>query len=112
MKEIKAYVHRSRIADVIAAVQGTSAWTTGRGSDSHNLAVYLVKGSLLPVDATELRYSLELGEEMVNEYKVELLCGDSEVDELVAALVEAGRTGQAVGGWITVSPIERIVRIR
>jgi len=30
MKEIKAYVHRTRIADVIEAVKATSAWRPGR----------------------------------------------------------------------------------
>ena len=37
-----------------------------------------------------------------NEYKLELLCEDSEVDALSAALLAAARTGQAIAGWITV----------
>jgi len=45
---------------------------------------------------------MDLGDEVVNEYKLELLCEDSEVEPLKAALVEAARTGQAVAGWITV----------
>ena len=36
------------------------------------------------------------------ETPLELLCEDSEVEPLKAALVEAARTGQAVAGWITV----------
>ena len=43
MKEIKAYVHRSRIADVIAAVKATAAWGSALRARGHNLAVYLVK---------------------------------------------------------------------
>ena len=43
MKEIKAYVHRSRIADVIAAVKATATWGLALRARGHNLAVYLVK---------------------------------------------------------------------
>ena len=102
MKEIKAYVHRSRIADVIAALKDSPAWGSVRGGRRHNLAVYVVKGSLLPLDSDEKHYSMDLGDEVVNEYKLELLCEDSEVEPLKAALVKAARTGQAVAGWITV----------
>lgn len=102
MKEIKAYVHRSRIADVIAALKNSPAWNGGQSGRHHNLAVYVVKGSLLPQDSDEKHYSMDLGDEVVNEYKLELLCEDSEVEALSAALMSAGSTGQAVAGWITV----------
>ncbi|MBK7120637.1 MAG: hypothetical protein IPH64_17600 [Comamonadaceae bacterium] len=46
----------------------------------HNLAIYIVKGSLLPLDSNEQHYSMDLGDEVVNEYKLELLCEDSEVE--------------------------------
>ena len=86
MKEIKAYVHRSRIADVIAALKDSPAWGGERGGRRHNLAVYIVKGSLLPLDSDEQHYSMDLGDEVVNEYKLELLCEDSEVEPLKAAI--------------------------
>lgn len=102
MKEIKAYVHRSRVADVIAALKDCPAWGGARNGRRHNLAVYIVKGSLMPLDSNEQHYSMDLGDEVVNEYKLEMLCEDAEVDELVVALHCAARTGQAVAGWITV----------
>ncbi len=102
MKEIKAYVHRSRIADVIAALKDSPAWGGARAGRRHNLAVYIVKGSLLPLDSDELHYSMDLGDEVVNEYKLELLCEDAEVEPLMAAITSAARTGQKVAGWITV----------
>jgi len=101
MKEIRAYVHRSRVADVIAALKDSPAWAGARGGH-HNLAVYVVKGSLLPLDSDETHYSMDLGDEVVNEYKLELLCEDGEVETLSAALMAAARTGQSVAGWITV----------
>lgn len=112
MKEIKAYVHQSRIADVIAALKSSPAWGGERGDRRHNLAVYIVKGSLLPLDSSERRYAMDLGDEVVNEYKLELLCEDGEADVLVDALVAAARTGQSVAGWITVSDVARAVSIR
>jgi nitrogen regulatory protein P-II 1 len=45
---------------------------------------------------------MDLGDEVVNEYKLELLCEDGEVEPLKAAITAAARTGQAVAGWITV----------
>ena len=112
MKEIKAYVHASRIADVIAALKDSPAWGSARGGRRHNLAVYVVKGSLLPLDTDEQHYSMDLGDEVVNEYKLELLCEDTEVDEIVAAVQSAARTGQPVAGWITVTEVSQAIAIR
>lgn len=111
MKEIKAYVHSSRVADVIAALKDCPAWGSVRAGRRHNLAVYVVKGSLLPLGPDEQHYSMDLGDEVVNEYKLELLCEDTEVDEIVDTLVAAARTGQSNAGWITVSDITRAVPI-
>jgi len=107
MKEIKAYVHRSRVADVIAALKASPAWGSAAKARGHNLAIYLVKGSLLPLDDDERHYSLDLGDEVVNEYKLELLCEDADVDALLAAIAGAARTGQPQAGWITVVDVDR-----
>ena len=111
MKEVKAYVHRNRVADVISAIKNCPAWGGSGRANQHNLAVYIVKGSLLALDSDERHYSMELGDEVVNEFKVELLCEDAEVDDIVAALVSAARTGQTVAGWVTVSDLTRAVPI-
>ena len=107
MKEVKAYVHRSRVGDVIAAVKACPAWGGTEGDRRHNLAVYLVKGSILPLDSAEQHYSMDLGEEVVNVYKLEVLCEDTEADEIVQALAGAARTGQLIAGWITVTSVEQ-----
>lgn len=110
MKEIKAYIHRNRIADVISALKNSSAWAAA-GNGEHNLTVYMVKGSLVPLDDEERHYSVDLGEEVVNEYKLELHCIDDHVDELVDAIRSAGRTGQPKSGWIYVVEIASAVAI-
>lgn len=111
MKEVKAYVHSSRVADVIAALKGSPAWGDQRAGRRHNLAVYVVKGSIMPLDSSERRYSMDLGDEVVNEYKLELLCEDGELDEIVAAIQASARTGQAVAGWITVTEVVQAIAI-
>ena len=70
MKEVKAYVHRTRIADVIAALKDCPCWRESQAARRHNLALYVVKGSLKPLDNEELHYSLDIGDEIVNEYKL------------------------------------------
>ncbi|NUZ09078.1 P-II family nitrogen regulator [Piscinibacter koreensis] len=112
MKEIKAYVHASRVADVISAIKDCAAWGADRRGHRHNLAVYVVRGSLLASDSGEMHYSMDLGDEMINEYKIELICEDGEVDDIVRDLVAAGRTGQDVAGWVTVSDLTTAVPIR
>jgi len=111
MKEIKAYVHSSRVADVIAALKDCPAWGSARAGRRHNLAVYVVKGSLMPQGPDEQHYSMDLGDEVVNEYKLEMLCEDTEVNEIVAAVQASARTGQSVAGWITVTEVAQAIAI-
>ena len=94
MKEVKAYVHRNRVADVLAAIKNCPAWGGAQGDRRHNLAVYVVKGSILPLDSAEQHYSMDLGDEVVNIYKLEVICEDGEVDEIVAALAKAHAEGR------------------
>ncbi len=110
MKEIKAYVQRDRIADVIEALKECPAWGGERGDRRHSLAVCVVK-SLLPLDSEQRHYSMDVGDEVLDEYKIELVCDDAEVDPLVDALVAAARTGRSVGGWVTVTDLARAVPI-
>ena len=101
MKEIKAYIHRNRVAGVIYALKSSVAWTS-MGNGEHNLTVYMVKGSLVPLDGSERRFSVELSDEVIDEYKLELHCSEDHVDELVKIIVAAARTGKANSGWVYV----------
>ncbi|MDZ5455684.1 MULTISPECIES: P-II family nitrogen regulator [Azohydromonas] len=110
MKEIKAYVHAHRIGEVIAALKASAAWGAADGGQ-HNLTVYVVKGSLVPIDEREKHYSIEIGDEVVNEYKLELLCEEPHVDELVAIIRQVGRTGQPRAGWVYVTDVQQALPI-
>lgn len=111
MKEIKAYLHRDRVADVIAALKASPAWSSASKGSQRNLVVYVVKGSLAPLNNDERHYSLDLGDEVINEYKLELLCEDADVDELVGVIRSAARTGQPNAGWVTVTDIVQAVPV-
>ena len=113
MKEIKAYVHPTRVADVLEAVKSTPAWAARRGdAGPHNLTVYAVQGTRAPLEASEKHYSIDLGQEVVKEYKLELHCADEDVAELADAIRAAGRTGQSRAGWIYVVDIVSAEPIR
>lgn len=107
MKEIKAFVHQHRAADVIEAIKATQAWTTAHAgaAERHHLSVTQAQGTFRPVDQAERHYSVDLGLEVVREFRIELHCDDDWVDELVTAIVSAGRTGQQLAGWVYVSDV-------
>ena len=103
MKAIKAYVHQHRAAAVIEAIQATRAWA--RQAVGHHLSVTAAQGTLAATDPAERHYSLELGLAVVRESRIELHCDDDGVDELVAAITAAARTGQPCAGRIEVSDV-------
>lgn len=74
-------------------------------TEQHHLSVTQVQGTLQLVDEAERHYSLELGLEVVREFRIELHCDDDCVDESVAAILSTGRTGQHVAGWVYVSDL-------
>ena len=103
MKEIKAFVHRSRIGAVVEAVKLCDG--------THNINVASVQSLLPAVDAAEQRYNMDLAEPVIHEYKLELLCEDAQAPLLARVIADAARTGQAEAGWVTVTTVDSAVRI-
>jgi len=109
MKEIKAYIHNNRIADVIRALKD-SGQCNACGA-CRNLSVTGVRSLLRPVDAAVRHYAVDLVEEVINESKLELICEDDQVDALVGMIEHTARTGQAEAGWIYVTDIGKAVPV-
>jgi len=105
MKEIKAYIHNHRIADVIRALKESGLCDANEGAGCRNLTVIPVQSLLKAIDAKEQHYSVELAEPVINESKLELICEDHQVDELVDIIERAARTGQREAGWVYVTDI-------
>jgi nitrogen regulatory protein P-II 1 len=97
MREIKAFLHRNRVADVVHA-------PTAAGF--RNISLIDVKGMLKAINEQEQEYSVELGELVVTEEKLELVCRSGQVDEAVALIRRNGCTGQSNGGWVYVTNID------
>lgn len=100
MKEIKAFVHRNRVADIVRALRNSEFCR-----DVCNLSVVNVTGTLQALDSQEKNFSLELGQEVITEVKLELVCQDERADEAVRIIREKGRTGQNTAGYVYVIDI-------
>jgi nitrogen regulatory protein P-II 1 len=89
MKEVKAFVHRARAADIVhALLQG--GW--------RHLSLVDVRATLEAVTPEGADYSVELGESVVTEVKVEVVCEDADVDRVIAILRAEGRSRPPRGG--------------
>jgi nitrogen regulatory protein P-II 1 len=96
MIEIKAFIRRVRAADVIRGLTRAGFC---------KLTVIDVKSILKSLDDTEQDYSIELGEEIITETKLELVCEDNEEAEVVKIIRKYGRTVKENSGWIYISSI-------
>lgn len=103
MTEIKAYIHRNRIAAVVGALED---------GGYRNLSIIDVKGMLKALDSKEQEYSIEVGEKVITEVKLELVCEDeSQTAEAVRIIREHARTGSPEAGWIYLSEIRSALPI-
>ena len=104
MKEIKAFIHRNRVADVVRALHA---------ADVRHLSVIDVKGLLEALDTREQDYCVEIGAMVITEVKLEVVCQDEDhTAEAVRIILEHGRTGQIEAGWIYISDIQTALPIQ
>ena len=96
MKEIKAFVHRGRAADIVHAL-------INAGFDQ--LSVVDVKGTLRSLTRQETEYSVEYGESLITEVKLEVVCAEAQLAKAIEIIRTQGRASHA-SGWIYVSDIE------
>ena len=94
MKEIKAFIHRSSIADVIQAL---------RVAGFKQMSVIDVKGTLQALNEQEREYSLEIGQQVITETKLEVFCEDERLDDALEVIRKYATTSQRQSGWLYVS---------
>lgn len=111
MKEIKAFIHRQRIGAVVEALKAANVSASGRPGGVRNINVVSIQSLLPAIDSREQRYSMDLGEAVIQEYKLELLCEDGEAERLAQAIAVAGSTGQEEAGWVYVTTIDSAFKI-
>ncbi len=101
--EIKAYIHRNRITDVVNGLYDAGF---------ENLTIIDVQGMLKALDTREQGYSMEVGQKVVTEVKFELVCeNESQTAEAVAIIRERAKTGQPSAGWIYIAEIQSAIEI-
>lgn len=61
---------------------------------------------------TEVYRGAEYTVEFVPKMRLEVLCTEDRVDDVVDAIVKHGRSGQVGDGKVFVTPVDRVVRIR
>ncbi len=111
MKEIKAFIHNNRIAGVIAALTQGGYLDAANPQRCLNLNVGRTQSLLGALDAQEQHYSVNLGQLVINEAKLELLCGDEQADALARLIAEAARTGQEEAGWVYISDVTTALKV-
>jgi len=102
MKQIKAFVHRNRVSDLIHALAA---------GGFKRLSLFDVKGQLRALSAREQQYSVEFGDQVISEVQMELFCEDDEVTRAVEIFQRVGRTGRVDAGWVYISNVEQAIAI-
>ncbi|MDO5698279.1 MAG: P-II family nitrogen regulator [Dermatophilus congolensis] len=103
MKLITAIIKPFKIDDVRAALDSfdisgmTVSEAAGFGRQRGHSEVY--RGAEYQVDT-------------VPKSRIEILVDDSDLDDILAVIVKAARTGKIGDGKVWVSPIEEVVRVR
>ncbi|HOV82492.1 MAG TPA: P-II family nitrogen regulator [Methanothrix sp.] len=103
MKKIEAIIRPERLEQIKAALEerGVVAMTVievrGRGEQKGIKLQY--RGGTLDVD-------------LLPKIKLEIYAADPEVDSIMKAICDAGRTGRFGDGRIFVSPVERSAKVR
>ena len=101
MKQITAFIHHIRTAEVIDALHDAGY---------KNMALLDVKGTLKPLAEQEYAYSSEAGV-VISEVQLSLVCEKAQVDEVTTIIRKSGRIGPNISGWVYVSPIEQALPI-
>ena len=103
MKLIQAYVKRHKLADLSTALH--------RVPDVSGITVFGVEGWGRGKRKAEKSHPGEQARDFEKHTKVEVLCGDATVEEVVQAIRRAAHTGLAGDGVIHVSTVEDAIRI-
>ena len=96
MKEIKAFIHPHRTAAVIQALRDSGVCDTQAEQVCFHIAISQVQCVHATGDSTQQHYSVELGEPVVLQTKLELVCDDEAADVLVDLIVRHGHAGQTL----------------
>ena len=103
MKELKAYVRVERVDQIVREL---------KKAEIHRMSVIHVQAIGSSIDPTEARLSIELVTRYTNVVKLEIVCPESRVEEIISIIERGGHTGRPGDGIIYVSSVDMAVKIR
>ncbi|MGR3661967.1 MAG: P-II family nitrogen regulator [Paracoccaceae bacterium] len=103
MKKIEAIIKPFKLDEVKEALQEVGA---------QGLSVIEVKGFGRQKGHTELYRGAEYVVDFLPKVKIEVVLADDQVDDAIAAIIDAAKTDKIGDGKIFVSTVEQAVRIR
>lgn len=103
MKKIEAIIKPFKLDEVKEALQDVGV---------QGLSVIEVKGFGRQKGHTELYRGAEYVVDFLPKVKIEVVLDDDQVDNAIAAIVDAAKTNKIGDGKIFVSPVEQAIRIR
>jgi nitrogen regulatory protein P-II 1 len=103
MKRVEAVIKPFKLEDVKEALSGAGI---------SGMTVSDVKGYGRQQGHSELYRGAEYVVDFLPKIKLDIVISEDQVDEVVALISEAARTGKIGDGKIFVSSVEKIVRIR
>lgn len=103
MKKIEAIIRPEKLEEVkdVLSQLGVYGLTL-----SHVLGCGHQKGY------TQIYRGQEVQTQLLPKVKLEIVTSDDQVDDVIARLIQAARTGEVGDGKIFISPVEEAVRIR
>lgn len=103
MKKIEAIIRPFKLDDVREALSEIGV---------QGMTLTEVKGYGRQKGHTELYRGSEYKIDFLPKIKVEIIANDSIVDNIVATIIKAAKTGQVGDGKIFVSPVQDVIRVR
>ena len=103
MKEIKAFIRTEKAEETVHILEKAGIY---------DLIVIDVMALGKRTDPNDLKFSMELVEKYTKVAKLELVCMDDRVHEIVEILRRSAYTGRSGDGIIYVSPVEMAIKIR
>lgn len=103
MKKIEAIIKPFKLEDVKEALNGVGV---------EGMTVSEVKGFGRQKGHTEIYRGSEYVVDFLPKIKIEIVLSDEKVDDAVAAILKAARTGKIGDGKVFILPVEEAIRIR
>jgi len=103
MKKIEAIVRQNQFVNIKEALYDMNI---------HGMTVSEVHGCGKQKGKKEVYRGAEVFVDLLRKMKIEIVCHDESVEDIIAVICENARTGQIGDGKIFVYPVEEVVRIR